>query len=76
MFGIARNVLGKSYRRGRVEVAARERFGQPLATLSNSHGTRCVYYDVVGYDTGWSLCFKHGTMTAAGGNQIPPRGVT
>jgi hypothetical protein len=53
-----------------------KRFGQPLATLSNSHGERCVYYDVVGYDTGWSLCFKHGTMTAASANQIPPPGVT
>jgi hypothetical protein len=53
-----------------------KRFGQPLATLSNSHGKRCVYYDVVGYATGWSFCFKHGTMTAATGNQTPPPGVT
>ena len=29
LFGIARNVLGKSYRRGRVEAAARERLGMP-----------------------------------------------
>jgi hypothetical protein len=53
-----------------------KRFGQPLATLSNSHRERCVYYDLVGYDTGWSFCFKHGMMTSAGGNQIPPPGVT
>jgi hypothetical protein len=52
-----------------------KRFGPPLATLSNSQGERCVYYDVVGYETGWSFCFKHGTMTAAGGTQTPPPGV-
>jgi hypothetical protein len=66
---IDENILGTPYR-GIVK-----RFGLPLATLSNSHGERCVYYDVVGYDTGWSFCFKHGTMTTASGNQIPPPGV-
>jgi hypothetical protein len=66
---IDENIVGTPYR----EIV--KRFGQPLATLSNSHGTRCVYYDVVGYDTGWSFCFKHGTMTTASGNQIPPPGV-
>jgi hypothetical protein len=67
---IGENILGTPYR----EIV--KRFGRPLATLSISHGERCVYYDVVGYDTGWSFCFKHGTMTAAGGNQIPPPGVS
>jgi hypothetical protein len=52
-----------------------KRFGQPLATLSNRHGERCVYYDVVGYDKGWSFCFTHGTMTEASGQQTPPPGV-
>lgn len=66
---IGENILGTPYRQ------IVKRFGQPLATLSDRHGERCVYYDVVGYSTGWSFCFKHGTMTAAGGNQIPPRGV-
>jgi hypothetical protein len=66
---IDENIVGTPHR----EIV--KRFGQPLATLSNSHGERCVYYDVVGYDTGWSFCFKHGTMTAAGGNQTPPPGV-
>jgi hypothetical protein len=66
---IDENILGTRYR----EIV--KRFGQPLATLSNSHGQRCVYYDVVGYDNGWSFCFKHGTMTAAGANQTPPPGV-
>jgi hypothetical protein len=63
------NILGTPYR----EIV--KRFGPPLATLSNSHGQRCVYYDVVGYDNGWSFCFKHGTMAAAGGTQTAPRGV-
>jgi hypothetical protein len=67
---IDENIVGTPYR----EIV--KRFGQPLATLSNSHGKRCVYYDVVGYDTGWSFCFKHGAMTAASGNQTPPPGVT
>ncbi len=66
---IDQNILGTRYR----EIV--KRFGQPLAMLSNSHGERCVYYDVVGYDNGWSFCFKHGTMTAAGGNQVPPSGI-
>jgi RNA polymerase sigma factor (sigma-70 family) len=35
LFGIARNVLGKSSRRGRVEVAARERFGMPKLVLDD-----------------------------------------
>ena len=67
---IGENILGTRYR----EIV--KRFGQPLSTLSDSHGERCVYYDVVGYDHGWSFCFKHGTMTGAGGNQTPPPGVS
>ncbi len=67
---VGENIIGTRYR----EIV--KRFGQPLATLSNSHGMRCVYYDVVGFDNGWSFCFKHGTMTAAGGNQVPPPGVS
>lgn len=35
LFGIARNVLGKSYRRGRVDVAARERLGMPRLVLDD-----------------------------------------
>jgi RNA polymerase sigma-70 factor (ECF subfamily) len=35
LFGIARNVLGKSYQRGRVEVAARERFGMPRLVIDD-----------------------------------------
>jgi RNA polymerase sigma-70 factor (ECF subfamily) len=35
LFGIARNVLGSSYRRGRVESAARERLGLPRLVLDD-----------------------------------------
>jgi RNA polymerase sigma-70 factor, ECF subfamily len=35
LFGIARNVLGKSYRRGRVEAAARERLAMPKLVLDD-----------------------------------------
>ena len=35
LFGIARNVLGSSYRRGRVESAARERLGLPQLALDD-----------------------------------------
>lgn len=35
LFGIARNVLGESYRRGRVEAAARERLGLPKLVLDD-----------------------------------------
>jgi hypothetical protein len=66
---IDENIVGSPYR----EIV--KRFGPPLATLGNRLGQRCVYYDVVGYENGWSFCFKHGTMTSAGGNQTPPPGV-
>jgi hypothetical protein len=67
---VGESIVGTPYR----EIV--KRFGRPLATLSSSHGQRCVYYDVVGYDTGWSFCFKHGTMSAASGQQTPPPGVS
>ncbi len=35
LFGIARNVLGKSYRHGRVDAAARERLGLPRLVLDD-----------------------------------------
>jgi RNA polymerase sigma-70 factor (ECF subfamily) len=36
LFGIARNVLGESYRRGRVEAASRQRLGLPRLVLDDS----------------------------------------
>jgi len=38
LFGIARNVLGTSYRQGRVESAARERLGLPPLILDDHAG--------------------------------------
>ena len=35
LFGIARNVLGKSYRRGRVDAAARARLGLPVMVIDD-----------------------------------------
>jgi RNA polymerase sigma factor (sigma-70 family) len=35
LFGIARNVLGKSYRQGRVDAAARQRLGVPVLVLDD-----------------------------------------
>jgi RNA polymerase sigma-70 factor (ECF subfamily) len=41
LFGIARNVLGTSYRRGRVDAAARERLGMPRLILDD-HATDII----------------------------------
>lgn len=41
LFGIARNVLGTSYRRGRVDAAARERLGLPKLILDD-HATETI----------------------------------
>jgi RNA polymerase sigma-70 factor, ECF subfamily len=41
LFGIARNVLGASYRRGRVDAAARERLGLPMLILDD-HATDTI----------------------------------
>jgi len=66
---VGENILTQSYS----QVVSR--FGAPLATISSTHGTRCVYYDVVGDPNGWAFCFRHNTMVAAQGNQTPPAGV-
>jgi RNA polymerase sigma-70 factor (ECF subfamily) len=41
LFGIARNVLGRSYRRGRVDAAARQRLGLPRLVLDD-HVTETI----------------------------------
>jgi RNA polymerase sigma-70 factor (ECF subfamily) len=41
LFGIARNVLATSYRRGRVDAAARERLGLPKLVLDD-HATQTI----------------------------------
>jgi len=48
LFGIARNVLGSSLRRGRVEASARERLGIERLTLSESQIT--LFDEVIGAD--------------------------
>jgi hypothetical protein len=67
--GIGENIVTKSYRQ-----IIRE-FGPPLSTFSRSRGVRCLYYDVVGYEHGWTFCFHRQTMVGAAGNQAPPPGV-
>jgi hypothetical protein len=34
-----------------------------------------VYYDVIGYATGWVLCFRGQRMVSAAGNQTAPKNV-
>jgi len=34
----------------------------------------CTYYDIVGYQHGWTFCFRGQAMVAAAGNQPPPAG--
>ncbi len=47
-----------------------KQFGPPLRSYGQPHGVRCIYYDIVGYDRGWTFCFKGQVMTAAAGNQV------
>jgi hypothetical protein len=67
--GIGENIVTKSYRQ------IIEKFGPPLSTFSRPHSVRCIYYDVVGYEHGWTFCFRGQTMVGAAGNQAPPPGV-
>ena len=66
---IGENIVTKSYRQ------IIEEFGPPLSTISRPHGVRCIYYDIVGYEHGWTFCFHGQTMVGAAGNQPRPRGV-
>lgn len=66
---VGESILGHSYRQ------IVRRFGAPLRTISSNHRERCVYYDVVGYPTGWKFCFRHSTLFAASGNQPAPPGI-
>jgi RNA polymerase sigma-70 factor (ECF subfamily) len=56
LFGIARNVLGKSYRRGRVEVVARERFGMPRLVLDD-HALETIARLAAGDEATLALAF-------------------
>jgi RNA polymerase sigma factor (sigma-70 family) len=57
LFGIARNVLGSSYRRGRIEAGARERLGLPPLILDD-HATDTIARLAEGQD--------HATLALAG----------
>jgi RNA polymerase sigma factor (sigma-70 family) len=48
LFGIARNVLGESYRRGRVEAAARARLGLPELILDDHAASTIARLSVEG----------------------------
>lgn len=50
------------------------RFGPPLKAFTKSGGVRCIYYDVIGYPTGWTFCFHGPRMVGGAGNQRPPVG--
>jgi hypothetical protein len=67
--GIGENIATRSYRQ------IIRQFGPPLTTYRRPHGVRCAYYDVVGYERGWSFCFRGLAMVAAAGNAPAPAGV-
>ena len=64
--GIGENIVNESYDQ------IIRRFGPPLTTSTNPGGVRCIYYDVIGYETGWTFCFHGQGMVGAAGNQRPP----
>ena len=51
-----------------------KQFGPPLRSYVGPNGVHCIYYDIVGYDRGWTFCFKGQAMTSAAGNQAAPAG--
>jgi hypothetical protein len=67
-YEVGENITTESYR------TVRRRFGSPLRTLPKPGNVRCVYYDVVGYTTGWVFCFRGEKMLSASGDQTPPPG--
>ncbi len=68
-YEIGESIVRRSYRQ------ILEQFGPPLKTFVEPPGVRCVYYDVVGHENGWRLCFKGQTMAGATGEYPPPAGV-
>lgn len=67
--GIGENIVTRSYRQ------IRRQFGPPLGAFGRPHGVRCIYYDIVGYEHGWTFCFHGQAMVGAAGNQPAPTGV-
>ena len=68
-YGIGENIVTESYRQ------IIRQFGLPLRSFRKPKGARCIYYDVVGYENGWTFCFKGQAMVSAAGNQPPHAGV-
>jgi len=66
---IGENIVSKSYRQ------IIRRFGPPLRSVTKPNQTLCVYYDTVGYQHGWSFCFRGQRIVSAAGNQPAPPGV-
>jgi hypothetical protein len=66
--GIGENIVTQSYE----QIIAR--FGPPLKTFIKPGGIRCIYYDIIGYQTGWTFCFHGHAMAGAAGNHTPPAG--
>jgi len=68
-YEIGENIVSKSYRQ------IIRRFGPPLRSVTKPNQTLCVYYDTVGYQHGWSFCFRGQRIVSAAGNQPAPPGV-
>jgi hypothetical protein len=66
--GIGENIVTRSYNQ------IIRRFGPPLKAFTKPGGVRCIYYDVIGYQTGWTFCFHGPRMVGAAGNQRPLAG--
>ena len=66
--GIGENIVTRSYKQ------IIRRFGPPLKAFTKPGGVRCIYYDVIGYQTGWTFCFHGPRMVGAAGNQRPLAG--
>ena len=67
-YGIGENIVTKSLDQ------IMKQFGPPLRSYVRPNGVRCIYYDIVGHDRGWTFCFKGQAMTSAAGNQAAPTG--
>jgi hypothetical protein len=66
---IGENITTRSYRQ------IIRQFGPPLHSFIERKRTLCTYYDIVGYENGWTFCFRGQAMVGAAGNQPAPAGV-
>lgn len=68
-YEVGENIITKTYRQ------IIRRFGPPLRGFTKRQPTRCAYYDMVGYQDGWTFCFQGQRIIGAAGNQPAPPGV-